>query len=111
MSDYNLEAEKKNKADQEKDKREHDQRISDLRKILSTPEGRRGIWNELSRAKIFIDFFSLNSFEVARFLGQRSIGLGLLADLMEAKPASFYQMYCEAISKEKGAKKEEEPNE
>jgi hypothetical protein len=89
-------------------KREQRLRIGDLRKVLSIPEGRRLIWSELSRAKIFADFFSLNSLEMAKFCGERSVGLKLLADVMEAKPEAFYQMYTEASSKEKAAKKEEE---
>jgi len=101
---------KKQKEDEEKYQREKKLRISDLRKILNTPEGRRMVWNELERAKVFADFFSTNALEMARFCGERKVGLSLLADIMEAKPEAFYSMYLEETSKTKSEEKQEEIN-
>lgn len=81
--------------------------ISDLRKLLSTPEGRRFTWAELSRAKVFAPSFSLNQAQTNYNEGQRSVGIALLEDIMEAKPEAFYQMFVEAKSKEKEAKNKE----
>jgi hypothetical protein len=90
--------------------RERKLKINDLKKILSTPEGRRAIWNELCRAKVFASSFSLNSVQMAYNEGERSVGIALLADVMEANAPAFYQMFTEANSKEKAAKKEEQEN-
>jgi hypothetical protein len=98
--------EKRQQEAQEKLERERKLRINDLKKILSTPEGRRTIWNELSRAKTFADCFSTNSLEMAKFCGQRLVGLSLLADIMEARSEAFYQMYTEEMSKKKSEEKE-----
>lgn len=99
---------RKQKEAEQKFERERKLRISDLRKILSTPEGRRFVWSELCRTKVFAPSFSLNSAQTSFNEGERSIGIALLADVMEAKPESFYQSYCEDNSKEKAAQKQEE---
>jgi len=99
---------KKQEEAEEKYQRERKLRINDLRKILSTPEGRRTIWNELCRAKVFAASFSLNSVQMGYNEGERSVGIALLADVMEASSSAFYQMYTDAHAKEKAAKKQEE---
>jgi hypothetical protein len=101
---------KKQEEAEAKFNRERKLRISDLRKILSTPEGRRFVWNELSRTKVFAPSFSLNSSQTSYNEGERSVGIALLADVMEAKPEAFYQSYCKANSKEKAVKTQEESN-
>lgn len=102
---------KKQKEAQQKFDREKKLRINDLRKVLSTPEGRRTIWNELSRAKVFAPSFSLDSIQMAKNEGERSIGIALLADVMEAKAEAFYTMYTEAMSKKKSEERQEEVKE
>lgn len=99
---------KKQKEAEEKYQREKKLRISDLRKVLSTPEGRRTIWNELVRAKVFAPSFSLNSIQMGFNEGERAVGIALLTDLMEAKPEAFYQMWSENYANEQSTKKQEE---
>ena len=110
MRDEFLDPSEVKKAKEAEDKvvREHKLKINDLRKILSTPEGRRAVWNLLSEAKVFAPSFSLNSVQTAYNEGQRSSGIALLANVMEARPESFYQMFTEANSKDKAAKNQEE---
>jgi len=93
-------------------RRDQKTRISDLRKVLLIPEGRRVIWRILEEAKVMAEAFSLNALETAKWQGERHVGIRLLEDLMKAKPESFYQMFCEAKAKsnEKIAKTEEETN-
>lgn len=83
-------------------------RINDIKKVLSIPEGRRFIWEELKRTKVFAPSYSNNSNQTAFNEGERSIGIAILADVMEARPDAFYQMFTEARSKEQAAKKQEE---
>jgi hypothetical protein len=87
--------------------REEKLRISDMRKVLSIPEGRRTVWKMLERCKVFADSFSLNSIEMAKIGGQRSIGISLLSDIELAKPGIVMQMMSEAMSRENSAKTKE----
>lgn len=82
-------------------------RLNDMRKILSIPEGRRYVWSELERCKVFAPSFSLNNIQTAFNEGVRSIGISLLSDVEVAKPGSYTQMFSEFMSKENSAKQKE----
>ena len=98
---------KKQKEANEKSQRENRLRINDMRKILSLPEGRRYIWSELERCKVFAPSFTTNSLLLGFNEGQRSIGIALLSDVELAKPGSYSQMFTEAMSKRNSAKEKE----
>jgi len=93
---YDAEAINKRKAIARKRLKEREQ--SDLRKVLSTPEGRRFIWRLLGETRIFRGCFSLNGLEMANNEGKRDMGLFVLKDLLESHPDAFAQMQREAAS-------------
>lgn len=86
-------------------------RLSDMRKILSLPEGRRYVWEELKRSGVFTLSFSPNASQTAYNEGQRSLGISLLADVELAKPGSFHQMFSEEMSKKNSGKVKENKDE
>ncbi len=104
---YNKNEQDRQRKIQERYDRNKKLRISDLRKVLSIPEGRRTIWSILTKAKVFADAFSPNALEMAKNEGERSVGINLLSDILEAESKSFYQMYAEEMSRIKAEKKEE----
>src|SRR3954469_23266490 len=69
---------------------------SDLRKVLSSAEGRRVVWRVLGEAKVFHGCFSLNGLEMAKNEGKRDLGLFILNDLLKSHPDAFAQMQREA---------------
>jgi len=88
--------------------------LNDIRKVLSIVEGRRFIWRILSMAGVFCaSYVSKDSNHTAFNEGKRDIGIGLLQDLMEAKPEAYAQLQNEFISEAKSEKPkpEEETNE
>jgi len=81
----------------QKAKQKRDRELSDIRKIVSMPEGRRFIWRVLSEAGIFRSSFTGSSSTF--FLeGSRNQGLWVLRDLTEAKSDAFNQMLQENYS-------------
>jgi len=66
-------------------------RRTDLRKILSWPEGRRFIWRYLEICGVFTLSFTGNS-QTFFNEGQRNIGLKLLAEIMDVAPDALLQM-------------------
>jgi len=76
----------------------NDQRINDVREILSTVRGRRFYWRYLEICGIFRTSNS-DSSQIFFNEGMRNIGLQLLADLNEAAPDAYLLMLQE--SKEK----------
>lgn len=104
-------------AEREKERQlEHLKRITDLRKILSIPEGRRFVWEQLTRAGIFSASFAISETpgEGRRLTdfkeGQRDMGIQLLSDVNEANPGAFAQMQAEHVSAQKSKKKKEQEN-
>jgi hypothetical protein len=110
---YDTEILKRNEKLSAEGKRIRQREISDLRRILKLPEGRRFIWNQLGKAGIFHDSFSLNSNQTGYNLGKRSMGLDLLIDLNEADVGAFAQLQSEYMSEVTSRKNElnkEDPN-
>jgi len=108
MSYYDEEAQKKQAEIQKLEEQKKLRAINDLRQILKTPEGRRFVWLQLERAGVFRASFTLNTAQTNFNEGARSVGLFLLADLMEAAPQVFYQMQRESASEAKSKQKEQE---
>lgn len=79
-----------------KNKRLRDRDLGDIRKVLSTPEGRRFFWRILSKCGIFHASWSGDTNQTLVNEGRREIGLIFLDDLMEASPQSFVQLQREA---------------
>jgi len=84
----------------EDETKEHKKWIQDVKFVLSTPAGRRVYWKLMARCKSFKDGF-IESTNLSYFLkGQRTIGLGMLDDLLEADPTKYLQMVQENDAKD-----------
>lgn len=103
---YDTAINEKNKKLSAEGKRLRQRELSDLRKILKIPEGRRFVWNLLAKAGLFHSSFALNSNQTAFNEGRRNLGLDLMIDLNEADVGAFAQLQREYIS-ELNSKKEE----
>ena len=101
---------KKQEESEAKVNRDEKLRLNDMRKVLSTPEGRRQYWHLLSKSGVFTASFSLNSVQTAYNEGMRSVGITVLAEIMTAKPEAFYAMYTEEMSKKKSEEHKKELN-
>lgn len=94
----------------DKDKRKKERNLNDIRKILSTPEGRRFYWRLLSNAGCFLQSFTGEVNTTIFNEGRRSVGLNFLNDALEAKPSSYSQMqdeYQSELKMEEQIEKEE----
>lgn len=88
----------------EKRRKAREREMTDLKKVLSLPEGRRFVWKLMSRAGIFQDPFNTNAMQMSRSCGMKSSGLDLLADVNECDVNAFAQMQREHISEAKSNK-------
>lgn len=75
--------------------------LEDLRSILSTEYGRRFIWKTLSRCGVFKISFTGSS-QTFFNEGERSIGLYLLNEVMDADPESYVKMYVKDKKESEG---------
>ena len=76
------------------EKDQTNQRIEDVRTVLSTKIGRRFIWRQLCDAKMFHPTFTGNSTSFYRD-GWRESQLGLLYDCHLADPSLYLKMHME----------------
>lgn len=81
--------------------------LSDIRKVLSTVEGRRFIYRLWGMAGIFRCSFSANANQTAFNEGKRDIGLAILNDVNKAEKTAFAQMQNEAWSEKPRQEAEE----
>jgi hypothetical protein len=89
--------EKKDRIDEERKKiRERD--LSDIKKILDLPEGRRFLWRVLSEAKVFISCFNDNNTTMAYLEGRRDVGLFVLNELTTANKNALSKIQNEYFS-------------
>lgn len=70
----------------------------DLRRVLSTVEGRRVFWRVLQEARIFHSCFDTNALEMAKKEGRRDLGLFIIEDLTDANADILDVMRREAAS-------------
>lgn len=82
-----------------KEKRGRERDLEDLRFLLSTIQGRRFVWRQLSECGVFKSSFTGNSTTFFNE-GRRDVGLKLMADVMESKPEAYLQMAQEAKREE-----------
>jgi hypothetical protein len=87
----NHEETKKPQIDEQKLKRE--QKISDMRKVLKTKEGRSTLWRYMANC----DRISADASGSWTYFkeGERNIALQIKADVFEASPEAFLQMMQE----------------
>jgi len=79
--------------------------LSDIRKVISFPEGRRFMWRLWGEAGIYTDSFTGNS-QTFYNEGRRSLGLMILRDVLEAEPKAFAQIQSEFVSEANSNKEE-----
>lgn len=79
-------------------KRNHDRHLSDIQQLLKTAHGRRYIWQVLSSCGVMSSSMRSNPYDMAFREGQRSIGMAMMQDIMEAKPEAYDQMRRENAS-------------
>lgn len=60
--------------------------------LMSTPDGRRWIWNKLAEAQIFVEGESLDHAVLAYQKGMRNVGLRLLASVSTHTPEMYIRM-------------------
>jgi len=95
------------KESNEQIKRRRTRELSDIRKVLSIPEGRRFIWRMWGVTGTFRAAYSPKDTNHTMWReGQRSIGMELLGDINEASPMAFSQMKNEFMSESLKEKKE-----
>ena len=73
----------------------NDQRLNDIREILSTRRGRRFFWRYLEVCGVY-KTSNADQHQIFFNEGMRNIGLQLLADLNEAAPEAYLVMLREA---------------
>jgi hypothetical protein len=82
------------------DEKDRKKWLQDVKWVLSTPQGRRFYWGLMARCKAFKDGF-VESTNLSYFQkGQRTIGIGMLEDLLEADSSKYLQMVQENDAKE-----------
>lgn len=82
------------RAAEQKEKFTLEKEQNDLRFILSSEQGRRFVWKQLSLCGVFKTSFTGNS-ETFFLEGRRDIGLRLLDDIMSVDPDGFLKMMNE----------------
>lgn len=94
------------------DKKEQDRLLkrnqSDLRKVLSLPEGRRFIWRQLSESGVFRASFNFNTKLEDFHEGQRDRGLALLAEINNCDEDAFAKMQREYLSEQRSKPNQKE---
>jgi hypothetical protein len=102
-----FEEDTKQKESDEKRKRRRSRELSDIKKVLSLPEGRRFIWRIWGLTGCFKASFTPKDTNMTCFReGQRDIGMALLEDVNLASPMAYAQMKTEFMSETAKEKKE-----
>jgi hypothetical protein len=83
------------KGAEQKQKRQRDIELDDVKWILSTPQGRRFMWRYLGECGVFKSSF-VGQFQTFFNEGERNVGLKLLADVNDAHPEAYVTMMKEA---------------
>lgn len=81
-----------------KAKLESKQNDADLREVMGTPAGRRLVWRQLAKFRLYEISHTGRSASTDFNEGQRQCGLWLLAELMRVCPALYLQTQQEAIA-------------
>jgi hypothetical protein len=80
------------------DKR-RERELSDIRRVIQTPEGRRFYWRMMEKGGVFRDAFCGEDIYTTNYnLGRQSLSRDFLNDLLEADPNALKQMQDERAS-------------
>lgn len=88
------------KAQEKRLKRQREQELSDMERLVSTVEGRRFLWRLLGFCRVNESSFDMSGSKMYFNEGIRNVGLKLLADLHGANPDAYVIMMKEAKGRE-----------
>lgn len=89
-------ADKKQVKDAErKEDRKRELQLNDLRKILSSVEGRRFIWRVLEHCRTFASVWEASA-RIHYLSGKQDVGHFLMSEVVEAKEDAFTEMMIES---------------
>jgi hypothetical protein len=88
------------KARGRKAKDREEQEEADLRALLSTDYGRRFLWAELARRRVFATGFHTDAMVFAHNEGRRASGVELMTLIIETDPKAWILMQQEAAAAE-----------
>jgi hypothetical protein len=91
----------------EKEKQAKDKRKRDVKKVLSTAEGRRFIWDLIGRGCIFNSIYSPDTHEMARLEGRRQLALEIFLEVNNEHTDAYIQIQAEYLSLKKQEESEE----
>tara|TARA_R100000750_G_scaffold40498_1_gene26207 strand:+ start:37 stop:330 length:294 start_codon:yes stop_codon:yes gene_type:complete len=97
MSDYDPDYRKKK---QEEVRSKKDQRLDDLRQLLSTAYGRRYMRGLVEFHGVFQAIPGTNNVEIYKAMGKREAGLRIYSEIAEADPELAQKMFVEYLRKE-----------
>lgn len=98
----------KEEAKHKKLDKKRERELSDIRRILQLPEGRRLYWRMMEKGGAFKDAYATDTNGTMYNLGRQSISRDFLNDLLEAKPDTLTQMQQERAAEEESDRLEEE---
>ena len=103
LIDTSQEEKKEKKAD-----RRRERELSDIRRILQLPEGRRFLWRVLEKGRVFQDAYAGESIHGTNYnLGRQSVSRDFLNDILEADSRGLIQMQEEQKSEQKSEEVQE----
>lgn len=85
-------------------------RFEVIRGIMDTTSGRAWMLGLLERCHVFASSFSTDGLSMAFREGERNIGLGLLADVMQSSPDNFTLMMREQDERNTGRNASRSPS-
>lgn len=94
-----LSNEKAQRREKERDMFLSQQRIADMGAVLSTPEGRRFIWNLLA-SHCYVFSKVPTGPDGIRIEGRRDVGIDLMADAQANHPSAYLTMVTERFTAE-----------
>lgn len=98
----------KEEAKHKKLDKKRERELSDIRRVLQLPEGRRLYWKIMEKGGAFKDAYAGNDTNWTNYnLGRQSISRDFLNDLLEAKPDGLSQMQQEKLSEEEAERVQE----
>lgn len=72
------------------------ERKRDLQEVLSTVEGRRFLWGQLKKCKVYESIWE-GSAKIHYNAGKQDLGHELMAEILEASPEAYLQMQKESM--------------
>jgi len=87
----------KRRANQEAAKSKKDQRLDDLRQVLSTASGRRWINGMLEFHGVFQDIQGTNNVDIYKALGKKAAGLRIYGEIAEADGELAQKMFVDYL--------------